>query len=103
MLNLEAIEARIDDLLIREGEIEDEKERLCEGCPAIYLTYEVEEYWGGMCRRAEEACPVGFEPGASGCDRGDEYEALESELESILREVGELQSLDVAVFAEEVA
>ena len=101
-MTLEAIESEVDDLRYIFDEIENKKESevFCNGCCAIESTYEPEIYWGAPCRRPEPICPVDFEPGASGCHRGDVFEELEDAQAAILKEIGELESLDVAVFAE---
>ena len=105
MIDLESIEQQIDDLRDEHSYIERKKDDdvFCEGCPAIYTTYEYVGYWGLIARRPIDTCPIDFEPGAAGCHRGDLYEELEDAQAAILRKIVELQSLAAEVFAEEVA
>ena len=102
-MTVEAIEAERTYLRYVTEEIRDKQEALCEDCEAVRVVYDPEDYWGAACRRPEVFCPIDFDVGAAGCHRGNEYEELEAALAAVLKDIRQLESLEVTVFTEEVA
>lgn len=94
-MTVKELDKRINELEdeIWELEAQADEEHFCTDCEHIYISQDIEEYWGARCVRETAVCDADFCPRYSDCPRNAEYEALRDKLEELNAECEKLYAL----------